>query len=116
MMLSLPNERIGRVEPFAPVFRKRIWERAVPLIVGAILVPGQRTVASILRVLGRSQEPHFQKYQRVLNRDHWSSRARCPVLRRLLLAALVPGGTPVVVGSDEPSERQRGAKIAAKGI
>src|SRR5947209_3337857 len=97
-MLSLPNEMIAMVEPFAPVFRKRIWERAMTLVVGAILVPGQRTVAAVLRVMGRSQDAHFQNYHRVLNRDQWASRALSPILLRLLLTAFVPPEAPVVVG------------------
>jgi hypothetical protein len=37
-------------------------------------------------------------------------------LLRLLVAAFVPAGAPVVVGIDDTIERRRGAKIAAKGI
>jgi hypothetical protein len=114
-MLSLPDEMIAVLQPFAPVFRKRVWERALVLIVGAILVPGQRTVASVLRVMGLSQEEHFQNYHRVLNRDQWASRALSLILRRLLDAFVSPTA-PVVVGIDEHLERRRGAKIAAKGI
>jgi len=107
---------IAVLQPFAPVFRKSVWERALVLVVGAILVPGQRTVASVLRVMGRSQEPHFQNYHRVLNRDRWASRSLSKILLGLLVAAFVPKEAPVVVGIDEHLERRRGAKIAAKGI
>jgi len=115
-MLSLPDEMIAVLRPFAPVFRRRVWERALVLVVGALLVPGQRTVASILRVMGLSHERHFQNYHRVLNRDQWASRALSQILLRRLLDAFVPPTTPVVVGIDEHIERRRGAKIAAKGI
>jgi hypothetical protein len=115
-MLSLPDEMIAVLQPFAPVFRKRVWERALVLVVGALLVPGQRTVASVLRVMGLSQDGHFQNYHRVLNRDQWASRALSLILQRLLLDAFVPATAPVVVGIDEHIERRRGAKIAAKGI
>jgi DDE superfamily endonuclease len=114
-MLSLPDEMIAVLQPFAPVFRKRVWERALVLIVGAILVPGQRTVASVLRVMGLSQEEHLQNYPRVLNRDQWASRTLSPILLRRLLDAFVSPTAPVVVGIDEHLERRRGAKIAAKG-
>jgi hypothetical protein len=115
-MLSLPDEMIAVLQPFAPVFRKRVWERALVLVVGALLVPGQRTVASVLRVMGLSHDGHFQNYHRVLNRDQWASRALSLILLRLLLDAFVPPTAPVVVGIDEHLERRRGAKIAAKGI
>jgi hypothetical protein len=116
MMLSLPNEMIAVLQPFAPAFSQRVWERAKVLVVGAILVPGQRTVAAVLRVMGLSQESHFQNYHRVLNRDRWASRALSPILLRLLIEAFVSPAAPVVVGMDEHIERRRGAKIAAKGI
>ena len=51
---------------------------------GAILTPGQRTVAAVLRVMGLSEERQFQNYHRVLNRARWSSRE---LSRRLLSGA-----------------------------
>jgi len=85
------------------------------LLSGAILVPGVRTVASVLRVLGLSGERHFANYHRVLSRVVWSPRAAARVLLHLLIKAFVPHG-PVVVGIDDTIERRRGARIAAKGI
>src|SRR5581483_9383281 len=84
--------------------------------VGAILTPGQRTVAAVLRVMGLSAERQYQYYHRVLNRARWSSRE--PSRRRLglLVATFIPADAPVVVGLDETIERRQGAKIAAKGI
>lgn len=115
-MLSLPNAMRAVLAPFAPVFRKRVWEYAKLLVVGAILVPGQRTVASVLRVMGRGKDRHFQNDHRVLNRDRWASRIVSTILLRLLVDAFVPPEAPVIVGIDEHIERRRGAKIAAKGI
>jgi hypothetical protein len=85
-------------------------------VVGAILVPGQRTVASALRMMGPGGAPHFQNDHRVVNRARWASLALSPILLRRLLDAFVPPDAPAVVGIDEPIERRRGAKIAAKGI
>ncbi len=115
-MLSLPVEIITVLQPFAPAFRRCVWDRAKVLLVGAILAPGGRTVTAVLRVVGLSHERHFANYHRVLNRDHWSSRTLSRILLGLLLRAFVPADTPVVVGIDETIERRRGVKIAAKGI
>jgi hypothetical protein len=115
-MLHLPKESIAVLRPFAPVFSDRTWQWAQVLVVGAILAPGQRTVAAILRVMGLSADRQFQNYHRVLNRATWSSRALSCILLRALVAALVPAGAPVVIGLDDHIERRRGAKIAAKGI
>jgi hypothetical protein len=101
---------------FEGVFSERIWEWAKVLLVGAILAPGERTVAAILRVMGLANEKPFQNYHRVLNRAKWSSRQLSRILLLVLVRLFVPVGTPIIVGIDETIERRRGAKIAAKGI
>jgi hypothetical protein len=115
-MATLPVEIITVLAQFAPLFRYGIWPAGQVLVSGAILAPGKRTVTAVLRVMGLSQERHFQRYHRVLNRAAWSSREVSRVLLRLLVAAFVPPAGPIVVGLDETIERRRGAKIAAKGI
>ncbi len=115
-MLSLPGEIIAILETFAREFRAGVWERAIVLLVGAIVTPGQRTVSSALRVMGLQDEPDFQNYHRVLNRADWASRHLAKILLRLLVAAFVGPEDPVIAGIDETIERRRGAKIAAKGI
>src|SRR5688572_1608879 len=115
-MGALPPEIVRVLRIFEDVFSERVWDWVQVLVIGAILTPGPRTVAAVLRVMGLSEERQFQNYHRVLNRARWSSRE---LSRRLLLAvvaAFVPGAGPVVVGLDETIERRRGAKIAAKGI
>lgn len=85
------------------------------LVVGAILAPGKRTITSLLRVMGLSQEKHFQNYHRVLNRAVWSSRAVSRVLLQMLVSVFASVG-PLVMGLDDTIERRRGEKIKAKGI
>ena len=74
-MLTLPNEYITLLTHFQPFFSKRVWKLALILLVGAILAPGKRTVTAVLRIMGLSQERHFQNYHRVLNRAVWSHLA-----------------------------------------
>ena len=114
-MLTLPDEYTILLAHFRPFFSKRVWKLAVVLLVGAILAPGKRTVTAALRIMGLSQEKHFQNYHRVLNRATWSNLTLSVVLLRLLLNTFLPIGT-VVVGIDETIERRRGKKIKAKGI
>jgi hypothetical protein len=115
-MSTLPREIIRVLRPFETVFSERVWEWAKVLVVGALLVPGQRTVTAVLRVMGLSGEAQFQNYHRVLNRATWSSRELSRRLLLRLVAVFVPAGAPLVVGLDDTIERRRGAKIAAKGI
>ena len=82
-MGALPREIVRVLRVFEDVFSERIWDWVQVLVVGAILTPGQRTVASVLRVMGLSDERQYQNYHRVLNRARWSSRE---VSRRLLVA------------------------------
>src|ERR671926_113651 len=51
-MLRLPARFAAVILCFAPLFRQLTWRHAQVLLVGAILVPGQRTVTSILRISG----------------------------------------------------------------
>lgn len=114
-MLTLPDEYNTLFKQFQPFFSRRVWPLALLLLVGAILAPGKRTVTAVLRIMGLSQERHFQNYHRVLNRAVWSNLALSAVLLRLLLHTFLPHG-PVVIGIDETIERRRGKQIKAKGI
>src|SRR3954463_9188519 len=91
--------------PFRTSFTAPTWQHVLVLVTGALLVPGRRTVASALRVLGMAGTPHFSNYHRVLNRDRWCSRRLSRCLLRLLVAALAPNGS-VIVGLDDTIERR----------
>jgi DDE superfamily endonuclease len=114
-MPTLPDEYSTLFAQLRPFFSKRVWKLAMVLVIGAILSSGKRTVTVALRIMGLSQERHFQNYHRVLNRAVWSNLALSLVLLRLLLNAFLAFG-PVVIGIDETIERRRGEKIKAKGI
>ena len=81
-MPRLPTRFAAVILCFVPLLRQRSWRHAEVLLIGALLAPGQRTVASILRISGLSRERRFVNYHRVLNRAAWSGRAA----GRLLLA------------------------------
>src|SRR6266542_1333453 len=115
-MRDLPPAIVLVLRLFEPVFSERVWDRANVLMVGAILAPGQRTVAAIMRVMGLSGERQFQNYHRVLNRAHWSSREVSRRLLGALVRVCVAADAPVVIGLDDTIERRWGAKIAARGI
>ena len=51
-MFTLPDAIVTVLIPFAGLFQHRTWCKAQVLLVGAILTPGQRTVAAALRVMG----------------------------------------------------------------
>src|SRR5215467_9131486 len=95
-MLAIPVTLTRLIVKFAPVFSKRVWEHVQILVVGALLAPGTRTVTAVLRVMGLSQERHFQNYHRVLNRARWSSLASARVLLDMVVQSFAPGGMVVI--------------------
>src|SRR3954447_23037502 len=115
-MLHVPARFATILVAFAPVFvQARTWQHAQMLVLGALLVPGQRTVCNILRIIGLRQERHFVTWHRVLNRAVWDNRLAARLLLKLLVEAFVPTG-PVLLGVDDSIERRRGKQISAKGI
>ena len=115
-MGTLPTAIVRVLRPFEGAFSDRVRAWAQVLLAGALLAPGQRTVAAALRTLGLSSEAFFRDYPRGLNRARWSRRALSRSRLRPLARAVVADGAPVVVGLGDAIERRRGAKIAAKGI
>ena len=114
-MPTLPSDYLSLIQIFAPHFSNCIWQHARVVLIGAILVPGRRTVTAVLRIMGLSEERQFQTYHRVLNRAVWSSWALSRTLLKLLVQTFVPTG-PIICGLDDTIERRRGAQIKAKGI
>jgi hypothetical protein len=112
----LPPRFVDRLAVFADLFTRPTWSHALVLLAGAILAPGRRTVAAVLRILGREHDGDFCTFHRVLNRAAWSSRAAAGRLLLLLIKVFVPAEAPVVIGFDDTIERRWGPKINARGI
>ena len=115
-MLTLPEAILPVLIPFATLFRNPTWRKAQILLVGAVLAPGQRTVASALRVMGLSDDRNYARYHHVLNRAAWSPLKVSRILLGLLILYLDRGDGPLIFGIDETLERRRGPKIKSLGI
>jgi hypothetical protein len=107
---DVPSNLAAWLQPFKDGFTTPTWQYVQVLVMGAILVPGRRTVASALRVMGLSQILNFTNYHRVLNRNVWSSRWLSQRLLLRLVNAFFPDGKPVVIGLDDSIERRWGAR------
>src|SRR5918993_1313993 len=114
-MPDLPARFAVLILAFAPLFVHRTWQHARVLLIGALLTPGRRTVASVLRITGRARERRFVNYHRVLSRAVWDPRAGSRILLGLLIDAFVPSG-PVIMALDDTIERRWGRRIRARGI
>ena len=107
-------EIIAVLQVFAPVFTKPTLAHACPLVYGALLAVGTRTVASALRAVGLAHCRQFTTYHRVLNRARWSPLALSRRLLALLVETFLLPAAPLVLLIDETLERRRGPKIAWK--
>ena len=104
-MLTLPDAILPVLHPFATLFRSPTWLKAQILLVGAILAPGQRTVAAALRVMGLSDDRNYARYHQVLNRAVWSPRQAAGIL----LVAAAPASGPGRWSVDLRHRRDPGA-------
>lgn len=114
-MPTLPTRFAPFILAFSHLFRQRTWRHAELLIIGAILAPGIRTVASVLRIMGAGEERHFCDFHRVLSRARWSPLAASRILLTLIVRAFASEG-PIILGIDDTIERRRGKHISARGI
>ena len=89
--------------------------KSQPLLVGAILSPGKRTVTSALRVMGLEDDRNFARYHHVLSRAVWQPLQLGLTLLWLLLQHLYQGDGPLVFGIEETLRRRRGGRIKAIG-
>ena len=101
-MLTLPAAIVALLVPFATLLTSPTWRKVQLLLVGAILTPGQRTVAAALRVMGRRDQRDYARYHEVLNRAVWSSRQAARILLVLLLQHLDGGDGPLIFASTRP--------------
>ena len=113
-MLTLPDAILPVLHPFATLFHSPTWLKAQILLVGAILAPGQRTVAAALRVMGLSDDRNYARYHQVLNRAVWSPRQAAGILLVLLLQHLDQGDGPLIFGIRRPIRKPWSGVAALK--
>ncbi len=113
---DVPTRLTTWMQPFMDAFTAPTGRLVLVLVMGAILVPGQRTVAAALRVMGLGQISNFTNFYRVLNRARWSARWLSCCLLEQLVDTFVPKGEPVVIGGDDTIEWRWGPEIKARGI
>lgn len=113
-MDSLSRNILSVLLPFSVLFSKPSWQKALTLLLGAIICTGKRTVCASLRAMGLAHEPGFSNYHHLLNRVEWSALAAAKILF-FMLQVFICDRSPLVLLVDETLERRRGKKIKAKG-
>jgi len=115
-MFTSPEEFSQLISVFRPLFTKSVFENVGQLLLGSILTIGKRTVCSVLRTLGKSEESTWSKYHKVLNRAKWSAHKCAQVLLSLIIEHFATSAKCLVFVIDETLERRWGNKIKARGI
>jgi hypothetical protein len=95
-------------------FTQPTFQRVIPLIVGAILTMGRRTVTGILWTMRGVIRGHPTTYHRVFSRAVWSPWPLGKVLASAILR-LIPENEPVLVPMDDTTAQHRGKKVYGKG-
>lgn len=112
--MLLPVEAQPLLAVLLPHFTQPTATRFVLLTAAAILTTGRRTVANLLRTVGRSAPGHDASYRRVLSTARWSGLALGCALARYLLDHLVPAG-PVYLVGDDTVDGHPGRQVYGKG-
>jgi hypothetical protein len=98
--------------PFAVALTRPALAKLQLLVQGGILAPGRRTVCAALAACGLGQSRRFGTFHRFFNRDRWSALRLSQLLLRLLVAAFLTAGEPLILLVDETLERRQGRHIA----
>jgi len=114
-MLQLPKAAEPLASSLSIAFTRPTWQRAILLLVGAILARGRRTVTGVLRTVRPVAQGHFSDYHRVLSRAPWSTRPLAHALAAAVLELLADRNEPVVLAVDDTDTQHRGDRVYAKG-
>ena len=113
-MLSIPSAARSLFMSFSVAFTEPTFRRVIPLMVGAILTLGNRTVTGVLRTLRGVVPGHITTYHRVLSRASWSLWPLGKVLAQAILS-MIPPEEPVLVPMDDTTAQHRGKSVYGKG-
>lgn len=112
-MLALPRAAEPLVSSLCVAFSEPIFQRAIVLMIGAVLTMGRRTVTGILWTVRSIADGHFSSYHRVFSRASWSLWPLGKVLATAVLAQ-IPEDQPVPVAGDDTVAQHRGPKVYGK--
>ncbi|MFA7322267.1 MAG: transposase [Dokdonella sp.] len=112
-MFSLPRTGRPLLLSFAVAFSPRSFQRAMVLLIGAILAMGRRTVTNVLWTARSIAEGHFSSYHRLFSRASWSLWPLGKALSSAVLA-WIPEDQPVPVAADDTVAQHRGPKVYGK--
>jgi len=113
-MLTLPSAAEPLFMSLSVAFTQPTFQRILPLIVGAILTTGRRTVTAVLRTMRSLAPGHWSDYHRVFSRAAWTLWLPGRILAEAILRWTDPS-EPVLLPVDDTTAQHRGNKVYGKG-
>jgi hypothetical protein len=113
-MLFLPSAAEPLLMSFSIAFTEPTFQRFLPLVVGAVLARGRRTVTAMLRAAPGVARGHSSTYHRVFSRAAWSLWPLGRVLAQAVLQWVDPT-RPIRIIVDDTTAGHRGKHVYGKG-
>ena len=113
-MFRMPKAAEPLISAFSIAFTRPTFNRAVVLMLGAILSLRHRTVTGMLRAVGPLAQGHWSDFHRVLCRRVWSTWPLAKVLAHLVVE-LIPPEQRVVCAVDDTNPQHKGKRVYGKG-
>jgi hypothetical protein len=112
-MFTIPQAAEPLLSSFSCAFTRPSFQRAMVLLIGAILTLGRRTVTGVLWTVRSIAPGHFSSYHRLFSRARWSLWPLGKTLATAVLRWIGPD-QPVLVAADDTVAQHRGAKVYGK--
>ena len=113
-MLTIPSAAEQLFVQFSSAFTQPTFQRILPLVIGAIITIGRRTVTAVLWTMRAVVDGHCSTYHRVFSRASWSMWPLGKVLACAILH-FIPPQEPVLVPMDDTTAQHRGKRVYGKG-
>src|SRR5919112_6195124 len=122
---TAPRSLAGLLAEFRPCFTAPTFHTFIGLVVGLIAQSRRRTVCGMLTGAGLDRFWHHSRAHRLFALARWSSDTVGLALADLMVARLLPAGSPLTVAVDDTLFKRSGKKVfgvawhhdgAAKGL
>jgi hypothetical protein len=113
-MCFLPSAAEPLFMSFSIAFTQPTFQRILPLMAGAILARGRRTVTAVYDTVRPVIDGHVSTYHRVFSRASWSLWPLGKILAAAVLR-FIPADEPVLVPMDDTTTQHRGVHVYGKG-
>ena len=111
LTLPVPGSLMGLLATFGPMFTAPSFRTFCGLACGFFAQTGKRTVCGMLVGAGLSRMWPHDRAHPFFSRARWNPDDLGLAVARLVVALLVPAGTPVTVAIDDTLFRRRGKKV-----